>query len=151
MTSITRRGAVAASGDEVWTALADFGAISAWAPNVDHSWLITDGDVGPGSVRRVQAGPMALLEQIVAWEPAARIGYRLDGLPGALGTVTNTWEIDSHGEHTHLALTTNVDAGARPPKKVVAKLACQVLARASDQMLGGLTTYVESNVDRTTT
>lgn len=38
----------------VWQVLAHFGAISAWAPNVDHSCLLTHQAGGVGAIRRIQ-------------------------------------------------------------------------------------------------
>ena len=61
--------------DVVWAALADFGAISAWAPNVDHSCLTTEQDQGVGSVRRVQVGRNALLERVVEWNEGQSLAY----------------------------------------------------------------------------
>ena len=47
MAEVTRSTTVDAPPDAVWATLADFGAISGWAPAVDHSCLL-DAD---GSVR----------------------------------------------------------------------------------------------------
>ena len=40
----------------VWDVLADFDAISRWAPNVDHSCLTTNAADGVGATRRIQTG-----------------------------------------------------------------------------------------------
>ena len=56
MTEVVRRRAIAAPSDVVWAALADFGAIVAWAPDVDHSCLLHGDGVAVGTARRVQVG-----------------------------------------------------------------------------------------------
>ena len=45
-----RSGVIDAPPDRVWKLLADYGAIASWAPNVDHSCLLTDRADGVGAV-----------------------------------------------------------------------------------------------------
>ena len=42
MTAVVRSREVHVPPAEVWDVLSDFGAISSWAPNVDHSCLLSD-------------------------------------------------------------------------------------------------------------
>ena len=143
MVEIVERSEVARPSDVVWEVLADFGAISRWAPNVAHSCLTTEQETGVGAVRRVQVGRNALLERVVDWEPGLRLSYSIEGLPPVLRSVTNSWEIVGHEGLTIVSLTSFVDAGPRPPQKVVARLAGRVLARSSRQMLAGLGARLE--------
>jgi carbon monoxide dehydrogenase subunit G len=140
---IVERSEVARPSDVVWEVLADFGAISRWAPNVAHSCLTTEQESGVGAVRRVQVGRKALLERVVDWDPGHRLAYRVEGLPPVLRSVTNSWEIVGANGSTGVTLTSHVDAGARPPQKVVARVAGRVMARASRQMLAGLKAQLE--------
>ncbi|MFW2333546.1 SRPBCC family protein, partial [Ilumatobacter sp.] len=48
MEIIERTRTLAVRADEVWAVLSDFGAISSWASNVDHSCLLTDQPDGVG-------------------------------------------------------------------------------------------------------
>ena len=88
--------------DVVWAALADFGAISTWAPNVDHSCLTTEQDQGVGSVRRVQVGRNALLERVVEWDEGQTLAYEIEGLPPVVRSVTNRWHLTPVDGGTHV-------------------------------------------------
>ena len=94
MTRATRVRDIAASPAEVWDALADFASIADWAPDVDHSCLMSVETGGVGAVRRVQAGRVVLVERVVTWEPALALAYSIDGLPPVVGSVTNTWFVE---------------------------------------------------------
>lgn len=129
---------IARSTADVWAVLADFGAISRWAPNVDHSCLTTITAGGVGSTRRIQTGRNALLETVTDWEPERRLVYTISGLPAVIRSVTNTWQLDPDGDTTDVSLTSTVDAGSRPPQLLVARIVGRVLAKASREMLSGL-------------
>ena len=133
------------SAEAVWAALADFGGISRWAPNVDHSSLTTEQRTGTGAVRRVQVGRKALLERVVQWEPGQTLGYAIEGLPPVVQSVTNTWKLDGAGDATTVTLTSRVEAGPRPPQKVAARVFGRVLAKASQEMLEGLKDHLEES------
>lgn len=122
----------------VWAALADFDAISRWAPNVDHSCLTTNAAAGVGVTRRVQSGRNAVLETVIDWVPEHRLAYSIAGLPSVIRSVTNTWTLDDVAGTTEVTLTSTVDAGPRPPQKAVARMVGRLLANASRQMLDGL-------------
>ena len=53
--------------------------------------------------------------------------------------MTNTWRLVGDGDQTTVSLTTEIDAGARPPQQLIAKAVGKRLAAASEQMLDGLT------------
>ena len=110
-----------------------------WAPNVDHSCLLTAGPVGPGTTRRVQVGALALLEEITAWDPGVLLAYRITGLPPVAGDVMTEWTLQPAGAgETHVTVTTSVAGGPRPPQQLVARALALRLRRAADQMLAGL-------------
>lgn len=134
---------IARPPEVVWAKLADFGAISRWAPNVDHSSSATARSDDVGAVRRVQVGRNAFLERVVEWVPEERLAYSIEGLPPVVRSVTNTWQLEGSGPATTVTLTSRIDAGPRPPQQVVARLVGRVLARASRQMLAGLKTHLE--------
>jgi len=126
----------------VWAVLADFGAISRWAPNVDHSCLTTEAGTGVGAVRRVQVGRNALLERVVEWEPGERISYEISGLPPVVRSVTSTWQLTGSASWTTVTLTNRVNTGPRPPQVVAARVVGRMLAKTSRQMLDGLQAHV---------
>ena len=85
---ISRSRTVPATPRQVWDVLADFGAISSWAANVDHSCLLEhgSGDPGVGTSRRLQVGRDALalrghLHHRVHERSAAGEGLRRAGDP----------------------------------------------------------------------
>ena len=143
MIDVPRTRVVSATPGEVWAVLADFAAISDWAPNVSHSSLTTDGEVGVGTTRRVQAGRTALLETIAVWEPEQALAYDIGGLPKVVRSVRNRWDLTPRGDATEVTLTSSIDTGPRPPQQLVARLVGKRLAKESDSMLGGIAAHLE--------
>ena len=150
MAETTRSIEIPAPIDAVWAALADFGSISAWAPNVDHSSLMSDQEVGLGAVRRIQAGRMTVVERVVQWDDGTALGYRIEGLPPAIKRLTNTWRLQPSGTGTEASITTDVDVGPRPPQQLVARGIAKRLGGVSDQMLAGLKHHLASQGSATT-
>jgi hypothetical protein len=144
MAESTETTTITGSTANVWAALGDFGRISRWAPNVDHSCLTTGQSSGVGCERRVQVGRNALLEQIVEWQAGEHLAYSIQGLPPVVRSVVNTWVLDGGGDSTTVTLSTHVDAGPRPPQQVVARVFAKVMAKASREMLAGLKVHIET-------
>jgi uncharacterized protein YndB with AHSA1/START domain len=128
----------------VWKALADFAAIAEWAPNCDHSSWAGERREGPGTVRRVQAGRITLLETVTEWQPDQSLAYQLTGLPPQAGTVTNRWQLEPAGTGTHATLTTTIEPLPGPPGAIVSRVLGRQLARADERMLTGLAHRLES-------
>jgi carbon monoxide dehydrogenase subunit G len=154
MISVERAGTITATPDEVWAVLADFSAISTWAPNVDHSCLLTEQETGIGAARRIQTGRTTLVETVAVWAgPSADtpgvLTYSLAGLPKVIRRVTNTWQLTRDGSATSVTLTSIVDAGPRPPQKVVARIVGRRLAAASDEMIAGLARHIATTEKNT--
>lgn len=143
MIDVRRSRVVPTAASEVWSVLADFAAISDWAPNVSHSSLTTEGDVGIGTTRRVQAGRTTLLETIEVWEPEQALAYDIGGLPKVIRSVRNRWDLVPRGDATEVTLTSSIDTGPRPPQQLIAKLVGKRLAKESDSMLGGIAAHLE--------
>ncbi len=140
---LVRRTTIARPAAHVWAVLADFGRISRWAPNVDHSCLMSEQLEGLGAVRRIQSGRNTVVEEVVEWEPGERLGYTIAGLPPVFHRVTNTWALAEEFGVTAVSLTTVIKTGPRPPHKVAARGVGQVLGKASDQMLKGLNDHLK--------
>ena len=145
MTEVRESVEIARPKAEVWAVLADFGALADWAPNVDHSWLASVGDVDVGAVRRVQVGRNALLERIVEWHPGESLGYELEGLPPIVRSAVNRWSLEGDDGSTTAVLTTAIDTGARPPQRAIGRVVGRTLAKASRQMLDGLKAHLEQS------
>ena len=135
--NVVRETNIAQPVDRVWSVLADFGKISRWADNVDHSSLATEQEDGIGAVRRVQVGRTALLETIVEWEPGSGLAYSIDGLP-IVREVVNAWKLEDVGGTTRVSLASRIDSNP-----LVGWIISRVLARESRNLLAGLTAYVE--------
>lgn len=145
MAEVAETISIAGSPDHVWAALADFGGVSRWAPNVDHSCLTTERREGVGTTRRVQVGRNALLERVVEWGPGERLAYSIQGLPPVVRSVTNTWQVEGADSATTVTLTSTVDAGPRPPQQLIARVVGKGLAKASREMLAGLRIHLEED------
>ena len=143
MAEIAHATSIARPPEDIWAALAAFGGISRWAPNVDHSCLTTSQREGAGTVRRVQVGRNALLERVVEWEPRERLAYAIEGLPPVVGSVGNTWSLEADSGATRVTLRTRVDTGPRPLQQLVARAIGRVMGKASVQMLAGLKAHLE--------
>ncbi len=139
MKTVERTGVIEAPPGRVWDVLADYGAIASWAPNVDHSCLLTERSDGVGAARRIQTGRTTLREVVKTWEPSASLSYRIIGLPPIVRSVTNTWRLAGSGDTTTVTLTSQIDCGPRPPQQAIARVVGRRLATASEQMIAGLT------------
>ena len=134
---------VPAAPDAVWTVLADFGHLAEWARDVDHSCLTTEQAEGIGAARRVQVGPLTLVETVTEWEGGRSLAYTLDGLPPFVRRAVNRWVLEPAGpDHTTITLTLDMTPGPRPPMWPATMIATAVVRRATDRMLGGLTEAV---------
>jgi uncharacterized protein YndB with AHSA1/START domain len=133
---------IAAPPAKIWAVLADFPAIVAWAPNVDHSSAATEARGGIGAVRRVQVGRIALLETIVDWQPNERLAYTVEGLPPIAGSIVTTWDLVENDRddatETKVTVTTVVHPRPNPIGRFVARALSRQLGRAAKQMLGGV-------------
>lgn len=154
MTRTPRTCTVDAPVETVWALLADFGAISSWAGNVDHSCILqtpdhADADDMVGATRRIQTGRTTLVERVTSWEPTASLAYDIEGLPPVLGRVSNRWDLlPDDPLATIVTLTTTVDTGARPHQRLVAAVASRLMARQSDVMLDGLRRRVQDGAQQ---
>ncbi|MCB1264233.1 MAG: SRPBCC family protein [Mycobacterium sp.] len=147
MATLSRFRTIAASPRAVWDVLADFGAISSWAPNVDHSCILEHGPDGPvGTSRRVQAGRYTLVERITECTAPEALAYDIEGLPRQLGRVSNRWAVSGFGKSTAVRLTTTVEIGSNPLAHVAELAACRIMAKQSDVMLGGLAARLGGNL-----
>jgi hypothetical protein len=140
-TSLTRSITVAAPADEVAATLAAYDDLASWSRAVDHCSALTDPTSGLGAARRIQTGRFTVVERVVDWDLPRTIAYRIDGLPKPLGEVVNRWTLRPAGATTEVDLTTTVDAGARPPARLVERAATAGLARVSDKLLRDLAAH----------
>lgn len=147
MADIHRIRTIAASVGEIWDVLADFGSLSSWADNVDHSCILFCGADGApvGTSRRVQVKRDTLVERITEFDPPHALAYDIEGLPRHLRRVSNRWTLKATaGGSTVVTLTSTVEIGPRPTQKLAERVLCRFLARQSDVMLAGLANRLEN-------
>lgn len=147
MADIQRTRTIVALAEQVWDALADFGSISAWAGNVDHSCILVPGPDGTAvdTTRRVQVKRDTLVERITEFDPPRALAYDIEGLPSRLRRVTNRWTLEPAGTgSTVVTLTSTVEIGPRPGQQLAERVLCRFLARQSDVMLAGLANRLEN-------
>jgi hypothetical protein len=131
----------------VWAVLADFGAISSWADNIDHSCVLIQGSEPVGTTRRVQIGRNALVEQITEYDEMRALAYDVEGLPKRLRRFNNRWSLRPADDGTVVTLTSTVEIGSGPIHKLAERAVCRVQARQSDVMLAGLAHRLENPGD----
>jgi ribosome-associated toxin RatA of RatAB toxin-antitoxin module len=141
---IDRSRTIAADPKEVWDVLADFGSISSWAGNIDHSCILNHGSEPIGTTRRVQIGRNALVEQITEFEPTRALAYDVEGLPKRLRRFNNRWSLRPAQDGTTIVtLTSTVEIGSGLLHKLAERVVCRVQVRQSDVMLAGLANRLE--------
>jgi carbon monoxide dehydrogenase subunit G len=141
---IHRSRSVAAAPNAVWDVLADFGSISSWADNIDHSCILNHGSEPIGTTRRVQIGRNTLVEQITRFDTTRTLAYDVDGLPKRVRRFNNRWSLRPADDGTTVVtLTSTVDIGSGPMQKLAERVVCRAQVRQSDVMLDGLANRLE--------
>ena len=139
MAEIARSRTIAAEPKEVWDVLADFGSISSWADNIDHSCILNHASVSVGTTRRVQIGRNTLVDRITEFDPTWALAYDVEGLPKRLRRFNNRWTLRRiQGGDTVVTLTSTVEIGPHALQKLAERTVCRVQVRQSDMMLAGL-------------
>lgn len=143
MTVASRSRMVRASRDTVWAVLADFGAVAAWAEEVDHSCLLDQHAEAVGTARRVQIGRDTLIETITRFDPPGVLAYDITGLP-AFVAASNRWTLEpgiSGG--TFATLTSTVHVTRRLLRFAAEPAMARLMAGRSEALLKGLATASE--------
>lgn len=138
---VSRTRSIAAGPQVIWDVLADFGALSSWADDVDHSCVLEHGpdDRPIATARRVQVGRNTFVERIVEFDPETALAYDVAGLPPMLGRLRNRWTLAPAGaDSTAVTLTSTVDIGSSAPQRFAERLIGRGLAKQSDALLAGL-------------
>ena len=145
MAAVHRTRTIAAAPYDVWDVLADFGAISGWADNIDHSCILVHRTDPVGTARRVQIGRNTVVERITEFDPPNALAYDIEGLPRQLRRVGNRWTLRPTADGaTAVTLTSTVEIGSGSMQQPVERVVCRVLARQSDVMLTGLANRLEN-------
>ena len=144
MAEISRTRVVNAAPQVVWDLLADFGALSSWAPNVGHSCILNHGMSLTGTSRRVQVGRNTLVQRVIECSAPDLLGYDIEGLPPRAGRVSNRWRLTPAPDGgTAVTLTSTVKIGNNPAARLAERALCRMMATQSDAMLDGLAARLE--------
>ncbi|MCA9676008.1 MAG: sulfatase-like hydrolase/transferase [Kofleriaceae bacterium] len=135
-TWLRRRAVVTLSPAQVWTRLADFGAIARWFDDASHSSLLTAKGSGEGARRRVQLPAVTLVETVVVWEPGRALAYDVVGLPPIVKAARNRWDLTPAGVGTRVELTMELELAAGALGRLAYKVALgRVFARSAERLL----------------
>jgi hypothetical protein len=147
MAEIRRSRTIAAEAQAIWDVLADFGAVSSWAANVDHSCLLSPAAhaVGVGTTRRVQIGRDTLIERITDFDPPHTLAYDVQGFPSQLRRLNNRWTLDPTTGGTVVTLTTTIEIGQNTLQRLAESAVARFSAKQLDAMLTGLTDRLEGS------
>ena len=145
VTVISRDTTISAPPQAIWAVLADFGALSSWADEVDHSCILNHGPDGAlqGTTRRVQVGRNVLVERITEADQPNTLGYDIEGLPRRLRHVANRWTLRPVGTATVVTVTSTVDIGTNPLARAAERIVGRAMTKQSDSMLAGITRRME--------
>lgn len=142
MIHIERSSEIAATPSEIWEVLADFGALASWVPMIQHTCPLSDQTEGVGTVRRVQVQRQTLVETVTVWSPPDTLTYTIEGLPPIAGVPVTTWHLVADGPSTRVTVSTDLDTGRNPIRRLVGRKVLDRLGLAAEFMLAGLAARV---------
>ncbi len=100
MSTVTRQVEINVPADEVWRAIADFGGVYKWAPNVASSYSTTEANGGVGAGRHCEVpGFGGIDEEIVDWKEGHSYKYQVENI-GPIGKLVNEWSVTSDGDNS---------------------------------------------------
>lgn len=157
MTTISRQVTINAPSDQVWPALADFGGVSAWNPNVKASSLTSVEQAGAGITRECQLLPVGTVqERVTEWTDGQMMSIEIvefKNVPAMRSTVA-VIRLEPIGTTTtvHVDMTYEVGLGVLGAgmNSMVMK---RQFTKAVTGLLAGLKHHVETGdlVDRMST
>ncbi len=147
MPEIRRQVKINAPKEKTWEILADWGAVSNWAPTITESHITTEAKRGVGAIRSCDHTQMGKIEEeIVAWEEGTSLSYDvIKGLPMPMKSLNNTWSVSAEGADSMVTLTMNFGMKFGPLGALMAALAVRRLMHKEMGLnLAGLKQYLES-------
>ncbi|MEM9133376.1 MAG: SRPBCC family protein [Actinomycetota bacterium] len=114
MTTIERTVTIDAPAAEVWPALADFGGIATWNPNLKASHLTSDRGEGDGITRECRLSPRGTIqERVTDWRPGQGMTieiYEFENVP-ALRTGGARIDLEPMGDRTRVTMRLSYEVG----------------------------------------
>ncbi|MGI9597218.1 MAG: SRPBCC family protein [Acidimicrobiales bacterium] len=154
MTTLTRNVTIDGPVEKVWPALADFGGISTWNPNVKLSHLTSTEQAGEGITRECQLVPIGTVqERVTEWVEGRMLTveiFEFKNVP-AMRSAVAVFDLEPNGSQTNatMQLTYEVGLGA-VGAGMNSMMMKRQFAKAVTGLLAGLKHYVETGnpVDR---
>ncbi len=147
MSSLTRSVVIDAAQDKVWEVLADFGAVSRWAPTITDSAIVGDANEGVGAVRTCTHVKMGALEEtIVSWTEGEAYSYDVTaGLPFPMKALRNHWSMGERGARTEVTLHMEFSTKVGPLGSLMELMMMKRMMRKEmDLALAGLKYHIET-------
>ena len=147
MPQLTRQVKINAPKEKTWEILADWGAVSNWAPTITESHTTTDAKRGVGAIRRCDHTQMGNIEEeVVAWEEGTSLSYDvIKGLTMPMKSLNNIWSVSGEGADSLVTLTMNFEMKFGPLGALMAALAVRrAMLKEMGINLAGLKQYVET-------
>ncbi len=147
MPQLTRQVKINAPKEKTWEILADWGAVSNWAPTITESHTTTEAKRGVGSIRSCDHTQMGNIEEeVVAWEEGSSLSYDvIKGLPMPMKSLNNTWSVSGEGADSMVTLTMDFGMKFGPLGALMAALAVRRMMRKEMGLsLAGLKQYLET-------
>lgn len=156
VTTINRSVNINATAEEVWPALADFGGIAAWNPNVKASKLTSNQQLGEGVTRECQLIPLGTVqERVTEWTEGRMMTidiYEFRNVP-AMRSSTAVIELVPDGSSTTVNMSLSYEVGLGPLGAGMNAMGMRrQFEKAVSGVLAGLKHHVETGqtVDRKT-
>ena len=106
MRTITLSGTIKASHKDVWTALADFGDVAAWAPYMRISHIVGSRETGVGTRRAMQHELGFRFEELVtSWTEGEGFEFDVLKAPWPMTEVSESWRLDGDGGSVRVTTT----------------------------------------------
>ena len=153
MSELTRSVVIDAPKDKVWEVLADFGAVSKWAPTITDSATVGDANQGVGAVRTCEHEKMGTLQEtIVSWTEGEAYSYDVTaGLPFPMKTLRNHWSVREQGASTEVTLHQEFSTKLGPLGSLMESMMLKRMMRKEMQLaLAGLKYHIETGSIATT-
>lgn len=154
MTTITRHVTIDAPTEQVWSAIADFGAVAVWNPNVKASHLTSSETAGEGISRECQLLPVGTVqERVTEWIEGELMSieiYEFKNVP-AMRSANALLSLEPRGDRTMVQVQMTYEVGLGPVgagmNSVMMK---RQFTKAVTGLLAGLKHHVETgdHVDR---
>ncbi len=148
MSTFTERTTIDAPRHSVWAALADIGAIATWNPGLIGSHRTNDID-GLGGTRHCDISARhSLAEQVVEFEPARAITFRVNDstLPFKTADIAFTLNDSAQQARTELTVSPTYTLKYGPLGRILNAVAVRRTYRAGmRELLEGLKRHVERN------